>query len=231
MNKTLKDIWMAGHEGRCHKWEHYFHIYERYLQKYRDQKISYLEIGVQRGGSLDMMREYLGNEATIIGIDKDPYCKRSETNGHKIFIGDQSDKSLLFDVIKEHPCFDIIIDDGGHTSDQQIKSFTTLFPYLNYGGVYIVEDLHCSQYWVGYQNSDLGINFLDYAKGLADKLSLYHMREDWFLNRYGTDPKNRPDNHIKFSNLAVNDIFSICFFDSIIAIEKEKRTEPYHIEK
>lgn len=228
---TIKDIWNSGLQGRCHKWDHYFPIYERYFQKYKNQPITYLEIGVQRGGSLDMMRAYLGNDAKIIGIDRDPNCKAAESKGHNVYIGDQSDKNFLLSITKDFPSFDIIVDDGGHTADQQIKSFNTLFHYLNYGGVYLVEDLHCSQYWINYQHSELGINFLDYAKGLADKLSLYHMREEWFVNRYGTPLDKRTGNQINYNNFAVNDIYSISFYDSIIAIEKEKRVEPFHAEK
>ena len=41
---------------------------------------------------------------------------------------------------------DVIIDDGGHTMNQQKTSFKVLFPYLKSDGVYIIEDLHTS-YW------------------------------------------------------------------------------------
>lgn len=229
--KTIKEIWDAGLGGRCHKWEHYFPIYERYLNRFAEKNVTYLEIGVQQGGSLDMMKQYLGPESIIVGIDIDPAAKGAAQHGHKIFIGDQANVDFLNSVIDEVKNFDIIIDDGGHTSNQQIKSFNTLFPKLNYGGVYIVEDLHCSQYWVNYQDSELGINFLDYAKGLADKLSLWHMREDWFHSRYGQPLESRPSNYVVFNNFAVNDIFSISFFDSVIVIEKEKRQEPLHLRK
>ena len=39
-----------------------------------------------------------------------------------------------------------MIDDGGHTMEQQIVSIETLFPLLADGGVYLVEDTHTS-YW------------------------------------------------------------------------------------
>lgn len=228
---TLKEIWDAGLQGRCAKWEHYFEIYERYLSKFKGQDINYLEIGVQQGGSLDMIKTYFGEKVKTIGIDFDQNCEAVQDRGHRIFIGDQSNKDFLKTVVDEIGHFDIIIDDGGHTAGQQITSFNSLFPHLRYGGVYLVEDLHCSQYWVGYQHSELGINFLDYAKGLADKLSLYHMREEWFSGRYGVPLEQRGGGHIQYNNFAVNDIFSISFFDSIIAIEKRKMTEPFQTRK
>lgn len=229
--KTLKEIWDGGLGGRCAKWEHYFEIYERYLNQYVGKNVTYLEIGIQAGGSLDMMKTYLGDSAKIVGIDIDQNCKHLESKGYNIFIGDQNNNDFLSSVVNEIKQFDIIIDDGGHTAGQQIKSFNALFPYLNYGGVYIVEDMHCSQFWVGYQDSEFGINFFDYAKGLADKLSLYHMREDWFFHRYGKTLDQRSPDHVKFNNFAVNDLFSVSFFDSMIVFEKRKRTEPYQTRK
>jgi hypothetical protein len=34
-----------------------------------------------------------------------------------------------------------VIEDGGHTMRQQITSFEVLFPFLNPGGIYFLEDL------------------------------------------------------------------------------------------
>ena len=38
--------------------------------------------------------------------------------------------------------FDIIIDDGSHQPAHQKTSFNTLWPNLNDGGLYIIEDFH-----------------------------------------------------------------------------------------
>jgi len=103
-----------------------------------------------------------------------------------------------------------------------------LWPYLKFGGVYIVEDLHCGQYWPGFQNTS-GINFLDFAKKLANDLSLWHSQPKLFHNRYNVDPRDRPDIGLKFdNNMATSEIFAISYYDSIVAIEKRKITEPYH---
>jgi hypothetical protein len=39
---------------------------------------------------------------------------------------------------------DIIIEDGGHTMQQQQVSLGFLFPYVKANGLYIIEDLHSS---------------------------------------------------------------------------------------
>ena len=45
------------------------HIYENLFHKYIDKKITFVEVGVAKGGSLFMWRDYFGNKAKIIGVD------------------------------------------------------------------------------------------------------------------------------------------------------------------
>ena len=53
------------------KWWHYFEIYETFLHRYANSEVRFLEIGVFRGGSMQMWRDYFGEKATIVGIDID----------------------------------------------------------------------------------------------------------------------------------------------------------------
>lgn len=73
------------------------------------------------------------------------------SRSHYHFI-DQSNKEDLHAFASQIGPFDIILDDGGHTMDQQINSLNALFPYLKAGGLYIIEDLHTS-YWEVYGGS------------------------------------------------------------------------------
>ena len=43
--------------------------------------------------------------------------------------------------------FDLIVDDGWHHPESQIKSLIAFLPYLNQGGLYIVEDIVHEQYY------------------------------------------------------------------------------------
>ena len=38
--------------------------------------------------------------------------------------------------------FDVIVDDGGHNSMHILKTFEYMWPQLNPGGLYFIEDLH-----------------------------------------------------------------------------------------
>ena len=44
---------------------------------------------------------------------------------------------------------DIVLDDGSHHMHDVKSSFDYLYPILNVGGIYIIEDLHTS-YWRRY---------------------------------------------------------------------------------
>jgi Methyltransferase domain len=219
----LEALFDACRDRRCHKWRHYFEIYERYLAKYRHSECVYLEIGVEKGGSLDIMARYLGDQARVIGVDISPACKQFEKKGYEIYIGDQADGNFLRELATSVGVADIIVDDGGHTPDQQITSFFSLFPILRDGGTYIVEDVH-SNFWQAYNSSRYGINFFDFAKGLADKLSYWHLDIASF-KRYHL-PYDQRQGVMNVHNFATTQIYAIHFYDSIIVFEKRQIREP-----
>ena len=72
------------------KYKNYFNVYDKLFNKYRNKKITFVEVGVFSGGSLFMWRNFFGKKAKIIGIDLNPESKKFEKYGFKIFIGDQS---------------------------------------------------------------------------------------------------------------------------------------------
>ena len=45
----------------------------------------------------------------------------------KIFVGSQSDRNFLRKIKSEIPKVDILIDDGGHTMEQQIVTFEEMY--------------------------------------------------------------------------------------------------------
>jgi hypothetical protein len=220
---TLEELFDRGTGGRCTKWRHYFEIYERYLARFKGTDCVYLEIGVSQGGSLDIFREYLGDGARLVGLDVNPDCRQWARDKVDILIGDQADSAFLTEAVIPTGPFDIIIDDGGHIPDQQLVSFLTLFASLKEGGVYLVEDTH-STFWLGGQGSRFGINFYDFARGLVEKLSAYHV-DQRLMERYAL-PYDQRSGAVTFQNFAITDIFGIHFYDSVIVFEKRKRLEP-----
>jgi len=118
-------------------------VYEYFFLplKYTARKI--LEIGIAEGASLKMFQDYFPN-AGYYGIDIED-SSRLNSDTVKTFVADQSDRKQLKKFIDVHGFnFDIILDDGGHTMEQQQVSFGYLFRYLKPGGYYIIEDVHTS---------------------------------------------------------------------------------------
>ena len=118
----------------------YVDLYQRHLADQRHRVRRVLEIGVYRGASLQMWRDYFPN-AQIYGIDIQP----AEVSGTRIHTikGDQSDPALLARVRELGP-FDLIVDDGSHRARELVASFTGLFAELMPDGYYVIEDMHTS---------------------------------------------------------------------------------------
>src|SRR3989344_8435479 len=136
-----EEVSLKSFDHHSRKHSEYFELYDKHFKNLREKKLNILEIGVQYGGSVEMWAKYFPN-AHITGIDIDPVCKIHAGKRVSIKIGDQTDRAFL----SQFKNYDIIIDDGGHTMRQQQTSFEVLFPLLNPGGIYVLEDLHTS-YW------------------------------------------------------------------------------------
>ncbi|GAA4451809.1 hypothetical protein [Novipirellula rosea] len=129
----------------CHR---YTTLYEKIFEPFRDQAISILEIGLQRETtqhqldcpSLRMWLEFFP-QARISGFDLTDFSEVDIPRA-KTFQGDQSDANRLREVAEEAGPFDIIIDDGSHASAHQQITLGTLWPYLNPGGLFVIEDAH-----------------------------------------------------------------------------------------
>lgn len=212
MMSTLQEIFET-HEGRLiHKWNHYFEVYERYFSAYRGTPVNILEIGISHGGSLQMWRKYFGEGANIFAVDINPQCKQFEDGQTKIFIGSQEDEIFLSQLKAKLPELDILIDDGGHTMNQQITTFNHLFSTVKDGGIYLVEDTHTSywgEYHGGYKKKG---SFIEFAKDMVDQVHAWHIDKEKIL----------PVNTI------TENVAGISFYDSIVVFEKKSRQEPSH---
>jgi hypothetical protein len=90
-----------------------------------------------------MWRDYFPN-ATVYGFDSDLSQMEGELGERIVTLqGDQSKREDL-DSVGERWSYDLIVDDGGHTMEQQQVTLAALFPKLKPGGYYILEDLHTS---------------------------------------------------------------------------------------
>jgi hypothetical protein len=173
-------IWsqfLTNQDRVVYKWKHYFPIYEAHFARFVNRPLVMFEIGVFKGGSLQMWKKYLGPHAQIVGIDIDPSCGQYEEDQVAVRIGDQSDVDFLGSLVEELGQPDIVLDDGSHQMQHIKTSFECLYPRLQSTGVYFVEDLHTA-YWPEYGG---GLRepqtFIEFAKGLIDELNANWTRD------------------------------------------------------
>ena len=142
---TLAQIFQE-HQGLvAHKFPHHMMIYDRLFASFRENPdISIIEIGIANGGSLQLWRKYFGENASVIGIDIQDKTELATQSGAKIFVGDQGAHDFWEIVTPQLGNPHIIIDDGSHRCNDQIMTFDSLFPILQDGGLYIIEDIHTS---------------------------------------------------------------------------------------
>jgi hypothetical protein len=120
----------------------YLEVYDPILSPWTDKDVKLLEIGVHKGGSLQLWRDYFPR-GTIAGIDLE--LPEGFIPGERIqlFKGSQSDTQLLSQVATSiAPVgFDIIIDDASHIGELTKTTFWHLFHHhLKPGGLYAIED-------------------------------------------------------------------------------------------
>ena len=206
----------TGDGPLLHKWTHYFAVYDRHLARYRGTDVHFVEIGVSNGGSLAMWRDYFGPDAVLYGVDVNPECRQFEKPdgpADRIFIGDQGDRDFLRHLHSELPRIDVLLDDGGHTMVQQVRTFEELYAAVAENGVYLCEDIHTS-YWRDWGG---GLRrrgtFIEMAKGLVDALNGYHSRQ--VADRDGLAFASATD--------------SLHFYDSVLVIERGLRGRPEEV--
>jgi len=120
----------------------YLDLYDPILAPWIDKEITLLEVGVHRGGSLKLWRDYFPR-AIIVGIDLKLPERFVPGERIQVFEGNQADERFLSEVAnKTAPDgFDIIIDDASHIGELTKVTFWHLFQHhLKPGGLYAIED-------------------------------------------------------------------------------------------
>jgi hypothetical protein len=213
MTRYFRDYPGRTGDRKLFKMEHYLELYDQLLEGREGRDVSFLEIGVYKGGSLPMWQGFLGPGWKLVFLDIDPACRELALPGTMVEIGDQADPGFLKRMGATYGPFDLIVDDGGHKMHQQITSFCHLWPQLSDRGLYIVEDVHTS-YWPGFGGGFREpASFIEFAKDLIDRM------HSW----YTEDDAGFPLNPM------AKEIGGIRFYDSLVVIEKRLKEAPMAI--
>lgn len=179
----LDELALKHGTDKASNFHNYTEVYRRYLEPRRWKTKNVLEIGVLGGASLRMWHDYFPNaEITGVDIHERGFSASAPIN---FTFGNAHDPEFWRSQAQQPFRYDLIVDDGAHTSFGIIQAFEGAYPLLRPGGLYIIEDLHAS-YMPAY-NRDGGPNAMDYFKARLDE-----------LNELGADQCGRPKPGARF---------------------------------
>lgn len=133
----------------------YTELYHMLFHPYRQRKITFLEMGLLIGGpehgndpdrktedcpSIRMWLEYFP-KAEIHGLDVSDFSwfQHDRFTFHRCDMDDRDEIAAAIEGFETMPT--IVIDDASHASHHQQNAFLEIFPRMESGGLYVIEDL------------------------------------------------------------------------------------------
>jgi hypothetical protein len=121
----------------------YHRIYPWFLNHFQDvEKLNIMEIGVDQSNSVKMWLNFFKNPNIVVMdieikmVEKARFIKLDQSN----------EVELNNYAINNLAIHDIILDDGSHVPDHQLKTLIHFWKTLKPGGIYIIEDIETS-FW------------------------------------------------------------------------------------
>ncbi|MGH9971127.1 MAG: class I SAM-dependent methyltransferase [Pyrinomonadaceae bacterium] len=146
----------------------YLRNYEENFKDLVNKDVRLLQLGIRKGGSLQLWREYF-RTGLIVGLDLEPVTIHDESGRIRVYQGAQQDTNLLDRIARETAPegFDTIIDDCSHIGVLSRVSFWHLFDnHLKSGGIYVIEDWGTG-YWGDWVD---GVEYRAGSKGYSHYL-------------------------------------------------------------
>lgn len=138
---NLTDIARSTKSDKESKHKYFSLFYENELSKYENEDVSILEIGIYYGDSLNIWEKFF-KRSKIVAVDIEDKIssenkKLLKNKNIKVYFNDAYDEEF----VKTLGEFDILIDDGPHTKESQIKFLELYCSKIKKGGVLIIEDI------------------------------------------------------------------------------------------
>jgi len=126
--------------------EPYLRVYEDLASSFSPRSI--LELGVFEGGSYVLLDKlFKPRRMSAVDISQQPVAPLlrylADKEGRFVhFSTSQSDGEVLEHIVRNELAneLDLVVDDASHTYEETKASFEILFPLLQPGGIYLVED-------------------------------------------------------------------------------------------
>lgn len=143
IHEALKCDGFKSDKGTIHS---YLEVYEEILAPYLETAKNILEIGIFKGDSLRMWKQYFFGDVYGVDCDIMPHGGMADLT-EMVKSGEFNIK--LFDATNENAVkdnfegimFDVIVEDAGHAVEQQVELYNIWKNYLTPNGIYIIEDV------------------------------------------------------------------------------------------
>ena len=218
-------------------WPIYFEAYHNHWQRYRGKEVVFMEIGVQSGGKIPMLRDYFGPGLTYVGVDINESTKKFESaDWIHIEIGSSEDPEFMATLREKYPKVDLFLDDGGHTMNQQRFAMKEMLPHVQPDGVYMCEDLSTSwsERFSGYEYKDSrDSKFLE-----ETMVGLVHRSMDWLQAGWIPGKVKHEDTESQMENFWPNEswwrefyrtVKHIHYYNQLVVYEKGHREPAFAV--
>lgn len=119
----------------------YLETYEKFVAPYKEKARNVLEIGIWCGYSILLWHDFF-TQAHIYGVDTSAAPSFIQKEGITTYQQNAYDTNFIEkEFINKNIKFDVIIDDGPHTSESWNFFVNHYLNLLNDGGVAIIEDI------------------------------------------------------------------------------------------
>ena len=144
-NISLDYLFKKYETDKSNKIHGFTKYYIKHLNRLKNKKLNFLEIGSAGGGSAAAFVHYF-NKSNIFCLDVNLTLVRYKSDRINFFGLDSSNSKMLYKFNKNIEekfsvkKFDIIIDDGSHRLEDILKCFKYFFKSLKSNGFYVIED-------------------------------------------------------------------------------------------
>ena len=156
----LDNIGLRYRTDKTSPYHNYTEVYWNLFKDFRDKQFVFMELGIgdimsanREGESALMWKDFFRNaKINIVDNDAAKVDRNVKIDRLTAWHCDQTDVLELTKIVDSIGSPFIIIDDASHIQENTIKSFEILFPLLERGGLYCIEDTVTS-YWPAWGGS------------------------------------------------------------------------------
>ena len=119
----------------------YSKFYQNIFKNFKNDKLNILEIGSFYGNASAALYFYFKNSKIFVADINPDMFKYTSKRIKSFYVNSSDANSISKEIILQNYSFDIIIEDASHMLKDQIISLFLLFPIIEPGGYFIIEEI------------------------------------------------------------------------------------------